>query len=248
MRIALAMTLSLFALANAHAAELKVLSGNGARAAVRELCEQFERASGHKLNLHFEVNAALVRKIAAGESFDVAVLNPGPLDTLIKQGKIAADSRGVLGRIGLGVAVRSGAPKPAIATVDQFKATLLAAKTVAYPGEGGSGIYFAGLVERLGIGEAMKSKMRPMAAEDTVEVVARGEADMVVVVASRIVGVEGVDFVGLIPAEVQANIGFAAGISSAAGQPEAARALVKFLTAREAEPVLRKAGIEPFVE
>jgi len=119
---------------------------------------------------------------------------------------------------------------------------------VAYPGEGASGRYFASLVERMGIGEQMKPKMRPMAAEDTVEVVARGEADMVVVVASRIVGVPGVEFVGLIPAEVQANIGFATGISSATKEPDAARALVRFLTAPAAEPVLRKAGIEPFVE
>ena len=248
MRIILAMTLSLFTLTSVQAAELRVLSGNGARPAVRELCAQFERASGHKVNVHFEVNAALERKIAAGESFDVAVLNPPPLDALIKQGKIEANSRAVIGRIGLGAAVRAGAPKPDISTVAQFKSALLSAKGVAYPGEGASGKYFAALVERLGIGEQMKPKMRPMAAEDTVEVVARGEADMVVVVASRIVGVPGVEFIGLIPAEVQTNIGFATGVSSASKEPEAARALVRFLTAPGAEPVLRKTGIEPFVE
>jgi len=252
MRIATA--LLLFALTSgsmptsAQAAELKVLSGNGARAAVRELCEQFERASGHKVTVHFEVNAALEKKIAAGEAFDVAVLNPQPLDASIRNGKVVAASRAVIGRIGLGVAVRAGAPKPDISTVDRFKSALLATKGVAYPGEGASGRYFASLVERLGIGEQMKPKMRPMAAEDTVEVVARGEADMVVVVASRIVGVPGVDVVGLIPAEVQTNIGFTAGVSAATKEPEAARALVRYLTAPEAAPVLRKAGIEPFVE
>jgi molybdate transport system substrate-binding protein len=254
MRMNLATTLSLFALTAilmptaAPAAELKVLSGNGARAAVRELCEQFERTSGHKVTVHFEVNAALEKKIAAGEAFDVAVLNPQPLDASIRNGKIVAASRAVIGRIGLGAAVKAGAPKPDISTVDRFKAALLAAKGVAYPGEGASGRYFASLVERMGIGEQMKPKMRPMAAEDTVEVVARGEADMVVVVASRIVGVPGVEFIGLIPAEVQANIGFATGISSATKEPDAARALVRYLTAPEATAVLRKAGIEPFVE
>ena len=255
MRTNLAIALSLVALTfismptSAQAAELKVLSGNGARAAVRELCEQFERASGHKVTVDFEVDAALEKKIAAGEPFDVAVLNPQPLDASIKNGKVVAASRAVIGRIGLGAAVKAGAPKPDISTVDRFKAALLATtKGVAYPGEGASGRYFASLVERMGIGEQMKPKMRPMAAEDTVEVVARGEADMVVVVASRIVGVPGVEFVGLIPAEVQANIGFATGISSATKEPDAARALVRFLTAPAAEPVLRKAGIEPFVE
>ena len=248
MRIVLAMSLYLFTLSTSQAAELKVLSGNGARAAVRELCAQFARATGHKVNVQFEVNAALRRKIEAGESFDVAVLNPRPLDALIKQGKIVADSRAVIGRIGLGVAVRAGAPRPAITTVAQFKSALLGAKAVAYPGEGASGIYFAGLVERLGIGEQMKPKMRPMPAEDTVEVVARGEADLVVVVASRIVGVPGVELVGLIPAEVQTNIGFATGVGSASKQQKAAHALVRFLTAPDAAPVLRNAGIEPFVE
>jgi molybdate transport system substrate-binding protein len=254
MRINLAIALSLFAAAftsmptSAPAAELKVLSGNGARAAVRELCEQFERASGHKVTVHFEVNAALEKKIAAGESFDVAVLNPQPLDASIRNGRIVAASRAVLGRIGLGAAVKAGAPKPDISTVERFKTALLATRGVAYPGEGASGRYFAALVERMGIGEQMKPKMRPMAAEDTVEVVARGEADMVVVVASRIVGVPGVEFIGLIPTEVQAKIGFATGISSATREPDAARALVRHLTAPEAAAVLRKAGIEPFVE
>jgi molybdate transport system substrate-binding protein len=248
MRSTLAVALSVFMLTSAQAVELKVLSGNGARAAVRELCEQFERASGHKVTVHFEVNAALEKKIAAGEAFDVAVLNPQPLDASIENGKIVAASRAVIGRIGLGAAVKAGAPKPDISTVERFKSALLATKGVAYPGEGASGRYFASLVNRMGIGEQMKPKMRPMAAEDTVEVVARGEADMVVVVASRIVGVPGVDVVGLIPAEVQTNIGFTAGISSATKEPEAARALVRYLTAPEATPVLRKAGIEPFVE
>jgi molybdate transport system substrate-binding protein len=238
----------MFALSAVQAAELQVLSGNGARAAVRELCAQFARTTGHDVNVRFEVNAALAHKIAAGENFDVAVLNPKPLDALIKQGTIVADSRAVIGRIGLGVAVRAGASRPVIATVDQFKSALLDAKAVAYPGEGASGIYFAGLVERLGIGEQMKPKMRPMPAEDTVEVVARGDADLVVVVASRIVGVPGVDFVGLIPAEVQTNIGFATGVGSASKQREAAHALVRYLTAPDAAPVLRNAGIEPFVE
>ena len=186
----------------AEAAEIKVLSGNGARAAVRELGAQFERASGHKLAIHFEVNAALRRKILAGESFDVAVLNPPVLDDLIKRGRIAADTRAVIGRIGIGVAVRAGAPKPDVSSAAAFKRALLNAKSVAYPREGASGIYFAGLIERMGIGAEMKPKLRPMPAEDTVEVIARGEAELVVVVASRIVGVSGVEFAGPIPAEL----------------------------------------------
>ena len=231
-------------LTTADAAELRVLSGNGGRAAVQELCARFERETGHKISLHFEVNAALKRKIEAGEAFDVAVMNPPPLDDLIKQGKVIGP-RADIGRAGLGVGVRAGAAKPDISSVDSFRRTLLAATSVAFPGEGASGVYFVGLLDRLGIAAEMKPKLKPMEAEDTVEVVARGDADMVVVVSSRIADVPGVDLVGPIPAELQTVIGFAAGVGAAAREPDAARALVRFLTAPEARPVLKAKGVEP---
>jgi molybdate transport system substrate-binding protein len=228
-----------------HAAEIKVLSGNGAKAAVKELTSQFEQASGHKISLRFEVNAELKRKIEAGETFDVAVLNPPVIDALITAGKIVAGTRADIGRAGLGVAVRHGTPKPDIGSVEAFKRALLAAKSVAFPGEGASGIYFVSVVERLGIAAEMKQKLRPMAAEDTVEVVARGDADMVVVVASRIFDVPGIDPVGPLPAELQTMIGFAAGLGAAAKEPEIAKALIRFLTAPAAAPTLKAKGVEP---
>lgn len=175
----------LIATSAAQAAEIKVLSGNGAKAAVRELCAQFERATGNKINLHFEVNADLKKKIEAGEVFDVAVLNPPVVDALIQSGKVIGP-RADIGHSGLGVAVRTGATKPDIRSVEAFKRALVGAKAVAYPGTGASGIYFVSLLDRMGIKAAMQSKLKPMAAEDTVEVVARGEADMVVVVATGV--------------------------------------------------------------
>jgi molybdate transport system substrate-binding protein len=235
----------LLAASAAHSAEIKVLSGNGAKAAVRELCSQFERASGHRIALRFEVNADLKRKIEAGETFDVAVLNPPVIEALIKDGKIIAGSSSNIGSAGLGVAVRSGAPKPDIASVEAFKRALLAAKSVAYPGKGASGLYFVSLLDRMGIAAEMKSKLKPMAAEDTVEVVARGEADMVVVVSTRIVGVAGVDLVGPIPQELQTKIGFAAGLGASAKEPDVAKALIGFLTAPAAAETLKAKGVEP---
>jgi len=232
----------------AHAAEIKVLSGNGARAAVAELGERFERASGHKVAIDFAVNPEVKKRIDAGEAFDVAILNPPVLDALIKEGKVRRDTRSVLGRAGIGAAVREGAPKPDISTVEAFKRTLLSMNSVAYPGEGASGKYFVSVVERLGIAKEMKPKMRPMPAEYNVEVVASGEVDMVVVVASRIAGVKGVQFLGGIPKELQTWIGFAGGVSAKAREPEAARALLRFMTAPAAAGVLRRAGVEPFVE
>jgi len=230
------------------AAEIKVLSGNGARGAIVELIARFERASGHKVNLEFHVNPEVKQKIEAGEAFDVAILNPPVLDDLIKQGRVVANTRAVIGRSGIGVGIRESAPKPDISSVAAFKRTLLNAKSVAYPADGASGKYFVSLVDRLGITAEMKTKLRPMPGGYNVEVVADGAAELVVVVASRISGVPGVALVGRIPEELQTWIGFTAGVGTAAKQPEAARALVRFLTAPEAEPVIKSMGIEPFVE
>jgi molybdate transport system substrate-binding protein len=232
----------------AQAAEIKVLSGNGARAAVTELGEQFERASRHAVRIVFAVNPEVKRRIDGGEAFDVVVLNPPVLDALIKEGKVRRDTRSVIGRAGIGAAVRDGAPKPDISTVEAFKRTLLSMNSVAYPGEGASGKYFVSVVDRLGIATEMKPKMRPMPAEYNVEVVATGEVDMVVVVASRIAGVKGVQFLGGIPQELQTWIGFAGGVGANARDAKAARALLQFMTAPPAAEVLRNAGVEPFVE
>ena len=234
--------------APAGAVELKLLSGNGSRPAVIELTAQFEKATGHKVNVEFFVNPTVKKKVEEGEYFDVTVLNPPVLDELINQGKVVAATRGVIGRIGLGAAIKQGAPRPDISTVEGFKRALLASKKVAYPGEGASGVYFASLVERLGLSAQMKDKMMPMPGEYNVEVVADGGADIVVAVASRIYGVKGVDMIGMIPDELQTWIGFATGVSATSKQGEAARALAKFYTAPEAAKVLVPMGIEPFVE
>ena len=164
---------------------------------------------------------------------------------MIKEGKLVAGSRADIGRSGLGLAVRAGTPRPDISSVQGFRRTLLAAKAVAYPGKGASGLYFVSLLDRLGIKAEMQGRLRPMAAEDTVEVVARGEADMVVVVATRTTGVPGVDFVGPIPEELQTKIGFAAGLSASAKERDAAKALIRFLTAPAAAATLRANGVEP---
>src|SRR5687767_13801898 len=145
---------------SAQAADIKVLSGNGARTAVSELAARFERQSGHKVAVHFAVNVETKKKIEGGEAFDAAILNPPVLDDLIRQGRIVRETRAVIGRSGIGMCVREGVAKPYISTVDSFKRTLLAARSVAYPGEGASGKYFVSVVERLGLSEAMKQKMR----------------------------------------------------------------------------------------
>lgn len=245
---AIGLFVALLAGTASQAAEIKVLSGNGAKAAVTELAAQFERQSGHKVTVHFEVNPAIKKRIESGEGYDVAVLNPPVLDDLIKQGRIVADTRSVIGRAGIGAAIRAGAPKPDISTVEAFKRTLLSYNSVAYPGEGASGRYFVSVVERLGITNEMKAKMRPMPAEYNVEVVASGEVDMVVVVASRIFGVKGVEPLGTIPQELQTWIGFTAGVSSTTKQPALAREMLRFFTSPAAGKIIKAAGVEPFIE
>jgi molybdate transport system substrate-binding protein len=231
-----------------HAADLRVLSGNGAQAAVLGLTASFDRVTGNRTTVEFAVNPEARAKILAGEPFDVAILNPPVLDDLIKRGRIVADTRSVIGRSGIGVGVRDGAPKPDISSVAAFKRTLLSAKAVAYPGEGASGKYFAGLVERLGIAAQMKPRMRPMPADYNVEMVAAGDADLVVVVVSRISGVPGVQLVGRIPEELQTWIGFTAGVGSHAREPHMARAMLRFFTSPDAAAMLKANGVEPFVE
>jgi molybdate transport system substrate-binding protein len=246
--LALASVAALLLSCAAQAADVKILSGNGGKAAVAELSGRFERETGTKITMDVAVNPQVRKRILDGEAFDVAVLNPPVLDELIKAGKVDPATRSVIGRIGVGVGIKQGAPRPDLSTAEGFKKALLSAKKVAYPEEGASGIYFANLVKRLGIEDELKSRLMPMPGEYNVEVVATGEADMVVVVASRMWGVKGVDMAGLLPNELQTWIGFAAGVSTAAKDSDAARKLVKFLVAPSSEPFLRQMGMQPFVE
>jgi len=230
---------------NARAAEIKVVSATGARAIVSELALQFERKTGHKLQIHYAGNAEWKPRIAAGETFDVAIVNPSLVDELIKQQKIVADTRSDIARSGLGMAVRAGAPKPDISSVEAFKRALLAAKSISYSPGGASGIYFMELLDRLRLAEEIRPKLKPMAPADTIEAVARGEAEVVVVVVSPILAVPGVELVDKLPVELQTYIGYTAGIGSAAKEPEAARALIKFLTSPEVAPIMKAKGMEP---
>lgn len=234
--------------ASAQAAEIKVLSGNGGRAAVSELSARFEKETGHKVVIDFAVNPQVQKRVMGGEQFDLAVLNPPTLDELIKAGKVVKETRSVIGRIGIGVGMKAGVPHPDVTTAEGFKKALLASRKVAYPEEGASGIYFANLVKRLGIEKEMASRLMPMPGEYNVEVVATGEADMVVVVASRMYGVKGVEVVGMLPADLQTWIAFAAGVSANAKDPALALQLAKYFVAPKAEPLLRQIGLEPFVE
>jgi molybdate transport system substrate-binding protein len=228
----------------AVAAEIRAFVTGAARAAYQELAPQFERATGHKLTSQIDLPPALIRKIDAGEPFDVIILS---LDVagLIRQGKVAANSRTVLGRTGVGVAVRTGAPKPDIRTVESFKRALLDAKAIATSGEGSSGRYVLTLLDRLGIADQVKPKIKSGGPGRSGELVAEGAVDFVVSGLPPLVGVANVEWIGPIPAELQSWVVFTGGVSSAAKEPEAGRALLAFLTTPAALAVFKAKGFDP---
>jgi molybdate transport system substrate-binding protein len=236
--------LSLLMTQISQAAEIKAFVTGAARAAYEAIVPKFEQATGHKLVNVFELPPTLVKKIDAGEPYDVVILSYD-VDALIKQGKVVADSRTVFGRVGVGVAVRQGAPKPDFSTVEAFKQSLLKAKTIATSGEGSSGRYVASLIERLGIAEQVRPKIRSGASGASAQMVSRGEVDFVVSGLPPLIGTPGIDWLGYLPEEINSWLVFSGGVSVNAKEPEAGRALLKFLATPEALAVFKANGLEP---
>ena len=231
---------------SAQAAEVKILTAGAMKAVVLELVPAFERETGHKAVVDNDTAGGLARRILGGETFDVAVITPGVINDLIAKGKIAGD-RVNLARVGVGVVVKEGAPKPDITTVDAFKRALVNAKSVAYidPASGGSsGIYIAGLLDKLGIAADVKPKAKLKQGGYVAELIANGEAELGLHQISEILPVKGVVLVGPLPAEIQNYTTYAAGVSAGAKEGEGARALIKLLAGPTAEPVLKARGME----
>ena len=226
----------------AQAAEVKVVSGVGLKSAFSELGPQFEGATGHKLVMVFGHVAALKRKIDAGETVDVIILSPTAIDDLIKHGKVAADSRANVGRTGIGVAGRKGAPKPDISSVDAFKRAMLDANSVAYAKEGQSRKVLFAAFDRLGIAADMKPKLKGYVRPE--QAVIKGEAELGVTGIGAILAATDAKFVGAFPPELQSYIVFTAGASTSSADSVAARALIRFLTAPASVQVLKAHGVE----
>lgn len=230
----------------ANAAEIKVIAGAGFASALGELGPQFERATGHKLVIQYGVTGSMKRQIESGEAFDLAIVPGALMDDVTKQGKIAAGTRAEIARVGMGVGVRAGAPKPDISSVDAFKRALLNAKSVTYAPEGATGIHLVKVLERLGIAEQMKAKTKPQqVAERIAQAVADGEAELGFAVTTVLLSLRGVELAGLFPPELQNYLVFTAGVGTAAKQPDAAMALIKHLTAPNAVPLIKAKGMEP---
>jgi molybdate transport system substrate-binding protein len=228
-----------------RAAEINVLCSNGLKAVVDELAPVFEKKTGHKVVLTFEPSTQIQKRIDAGEAFDLAVMTTPLIDQEIKAGRLAADSRTIIARSGLGLSVRAGSKKPDIKTVESFKQALLNAKSITYATAGASAAPFETLVDKLGIASQVKPKynLRPTASL-VGEVVANGTVEIGVAPVSEILPVKGVDLVGPFPSELQSYVVMTAGISSKAKEKAAAKALVDFLMSPANAVIIQAKGME----
>jgi molybdate transport system substrate-binding protein len=236
--------------ATANAAEVRVMISGGLTAAFNALVPEFERQTGNKVLVAYgpsmgtTVNAIPVR-LERGEPADVLIMVGYALGDLAKNGKVIPDSRVDLVKSGIGVAVRTGAPKPDISSADTLKRALLAAKSVAYS-DSASGVYVSSeMLKKLGIENEMKDKARMIPATPVGEIVAHGDAEIGFQQISELKPVPGIDIVGPLPADLQKITVFSAGIATASKEPEAGKALIKFLTSPAAAVEITKSGLDP---
>jgi molybdate transport system substrate-binding protein len=225
----------------ANAAEVKVFTSRAIATVLDKIGPEFEHTTGHKLNVISGFSPIFVKQINAGEPFDVVVSPPSTIDGLIKDGKVIAATRTNLVRSGIGVEVRAGAPKPDISSVEAFKRALLNARSIGYLKVGG----VPQLMDRLGIADAIKSKVTMPDSDIVSELVAKGELELGVMVITQILTTPGVELVGPLPPEIQFYTVFTAGVSANSKTPDAARDLIKFLTSPTAIPVIKSQGMEP---
>lgn len=235
------LSVGVFEYPTVSAAEIKVLTARAIATVLDKVGPEFERVSGHKLKVISGFGPNFVQQINAGEPFDVFVSTPITINSLFGEGKLLSDTRTNLARSGTGVGVRVGAPKPDIRSVDAFKRTLLDAKSIGYLRVGG----VPELVERLGLTDAIKSKVTIPNTDAVSELVAKGDLELGVVVITQILTTPGVELVGPLPSEIQIYTSFVAGISASSKVPDEARNLIKFLTGPLAIPTIRSQGMEP---
>jgi molybdate transport system substrate-binding protein len=229
----------------ANAAEIKVIGSPGTREPYMLLVPGFEKATGHKVTTTWGGVSAVAKRVADGEVADVVMLPAAQIDDLIKLGKLVTETRVNVATSGVGVAIRDGAPKIDASSSDGIRKALLAAKTIAYSA-GPSGIHMERLIAKWGLTDQLKGKIVPPIPNVPIgEMVARGDAEIGFQQVSELLPVKGIEYLGPLPADIQEVTVFSAAVHKAAGPTDAARALLKYLTAPEAAPIIRKTGMEP---
>ena len=230
--------------------EVRVITSGAFTEAYKQLVPVFEKQSGYKIVSAYGASMgkapdSIPSRLERGEAVDIVIMAGPALDNLIAQGKVVAGSRVDLVRSSVGFAVKTGAPKPDISTVEKLKQTLLNAKSIAYSASA-SGTYFSTeLVQKLGIADQVLPKSKQILSERVGTVVARGDAELGLQQVSELVPIKGIDYIGPLPEPVQQVTYFSAGIVKNAKEPAAARALIKFFTSPQAAPIIEKTGLEP---
>jgi molybdate transport system substrate-binding protein len=226
--------------------ELRVLSSNGVKAVLESVRAEAARTIRRPLAIDFDTTAALMKRIQAGETFDVVVLTSEGVDELIEANKLTASSRADLSRVGIGIGMRAGAPKPDISSAQALKKTLLAATSITYAEDGASTPYIEKMLGNLGIAGAIKSKtIRLQGSPRMMVAVANGQAELVLTLSSEILPAKGVEYLGPLPPEYQHYVGFAAAVGADSMNQDAARALIAFLKSPEVAAVFKAKGMEP---
>ncbi|HYA94103.1 MAG TPA: molybdate ABC transporter substrate-binding protein [Thermodesulfobacteriota bacterium] len=236
----------------ASAAEIKILAPIPLQGVLEDLAPRFEKASGHKVSITFGLGVKLTKRMEDGEAADLFLGTRGNINGLIKAGRLVPGSDVTLARSSVGIAVRKGAPKPDISTPGALKCALIAAKSISYsnPAFGGvSGVHFSKVIERLGLVEEMKPKTRfPPEGGFAARLLATGEAELAVQLISELILVSEAEVIGPLPGDLQGSTIYAVAIPSAANQPEAARAMIKYLQSPEATTIMKAKGFDLVAE
>ena len=241
----LTLAMVLAPLAGARAAELKILAGGSMTASLNELGPQFERASGHKLTIVFDSTPNLIKAVTSGAPFDLGVVPVDVFKDAAARVRFASGPTIDIARVGYGVAVRAGAPKPDVSTPDALKQTLLKAQSIAFLPESAAGAYVLRVFARLGIAAAMQAKTKVQTAPSEIaKAVARGDAELGVFLTNVLIA-PGVELAGSFPAELQQDLVFAAAVAADTKEAAAAKAFIDFLQTAEAAAVLKAKGMTP---
>jgi molybdate transport system substrate-binding protein len=241
----LGISLAMSPIANAHAAELQILAGGGMMAPLKELGAQFESASGHKIIFRFGTTPELIKLATSGDAFDLAVVPSEVFKDAAAQSQLMPGPTTDIARVGLGVAIRSGAPKPDISSPEALKQTLLKAQSVATIPASAAGAQVLRLFERLGISDTMKAKTKAQPGPaQVVQAVANGEAELGVFLAN-VLSAPGLDLLGPFPAELQQEVIFTAGIAAQTERADASKAFITYLTTPAAIALIKAKGINP---
>ena len=241
----LGLAMAVSPIAGARAAELKVIAGGGMTVPLKELGPQFERATGHKVDIQFAATPELIKMATSGNPLDLAVV---PVDVMKDAGaraKFAPEPTTDIARVGFGVAVKAGAPKPDVSTPDALKQTLLKAQSITFLPASAAGAYVMKVFDRLGIGDAMKAKTKAQKIPgDIPKAVANGDAELGIFLTNVLIA-PGVDFAGPFPGDLQQDLVFTGAVAAGSKDTAAAKAFLDYLRTPEAVAVIKAKGMQP---